>query len=109
MEHWIYSFNLFGYNVSLNLDTIFTMWFAMFVIIVFALIATKNISVIPNKLQSVSEALMNFFYGTLDTMIESENRRHVPLVASLFLFASSVVHTAVLQSQSVIGVGVGGV
>ena len=95
MEHWIYSCNILGYNVSLNLDTIFTMWFAMAIVIIFAFIATKNLSVIPNKLQSVSEAIMNFFYGTLDTMIESENRRHVPLVASLFLF----IITANLMGQ----------
>ena len=95
MEHWIYNCNILGYNVSLNLDTIFTMWFAMAVVIIFALIATKNLSVIPNKLQSVSEAVMNFFYGTLDTMIETENKKHVPLVASLFLF----ILTANLMGQ----------
>ena len=38
---------------------------------------------------------MKFFYGTLDTMIETENRKHVPLVASLFLF----ILTANLMGQ----------
>lgn len=95
MEHWLYTFNICGYNVSLNLDTIFTMWFAMCVIILFALFATKNISQVPNKLQALSESIMKFFYGTLDTMINHENRRHVPLVASLFLF----ILTANLMGQ----------
>ena len=95
MEHWLYSINIFGNNLSFNLDTIFTMWFAMGIVILFAIIATKNLSIIPTKLQAVSEAVMKFFYGTLDTMIENENRQHVPLVASLFLF----ILTANLMGQ----------
>lgn len=95
MEHWVYTFNFLGHVVSVNLDTIFTMWFAMAVVILFALIATKNLSQVPTKLQAVSESIMNFFYGTLDTMIEHENRRHVPLIASLFLF----ILTANLMGQ----------
>lgn len=95
MEHWIYTTNILGHAISLNLDTIFTMWFAMFVVIGFALLATRNLSIIPNKLQAISEMIMNFFYGTLDTMVTTENRRHVPLVASLFLF----IVTANLMGQ----------
>lgn len=95
MEHWIYSLNFMGHDVSFNLDTIFTMWFAMAVVIIFALLATKNLSLVPNKLQAISESIMKFFYGTLDTMIETENRKHVPLVASLFLF----IVTANLMGQ----------
>ncbi len=95
MEHWIYTITILGHAVSLNLDTIFTMWFAMAVVIIFALFATRNLSLVPGKLQSISESIMKFFYGTLDTMIEHENRKHVPLVASLFLF----IVTANLMGQ----------
>ncbi len=95
MEHWIYTTSIGGHTISLNLDTIFTMWFAMIVVIIFAILATKNLSIVPGKLQAVSESIMKFFYGTLDTMIETENRKHVPLVASLFLF----IVTANLMGQ----------
>lgn len=95
MEHWIYNTEIFGHAISLNLDTIFTMWFAMAVVIFFAMLATKNLSLVPGKLQTISESIMKFFYGTLDTMIETENRKHVPLVASLFLF----IVTANLMGQ----------
>lgn len=95
MEHWIYNTNILGHAVSLNLDTIFTMWFAMVVVIIFALLTTRNLSLVPGKLQAISESIMKFFYGTLDTMIETENKKHVPLVASLFLF----IVTANLMGQ----------
>ena len=84
--HWIYNTVIAGHAMSFNLDTIFTMWFAMAVVIVFALIATRKLSMVPSKLQAVCESIMQFFWGTLDTMIPNKNRQHVPLVASLFLF-----------------------
>lgn len=95
MEHWIYTINILGHNVSINLDTIFTMWFAMIVVIIFAIAATRKLSLVPSKLQAVSESIMQFFYGTLDTMIEGKNKKHIPLVASLFLF----IVTANLMGQ----------
>lgn len=73
-------------NFTFNMDTLITMWIAMFALIIFAIIATKNLSIIPNKIQAVAESLMRFFWGLTDSMIGKEGRKHVPLVASLFLF-----------------------
>ena len=95
MEHWIYTLNLGGHAISLNLDTIFTMWFAMALVIIFGILATRHLSLVPGKLQAVAESIMKFFYGTLDTMVENDNKKHVPLVASLFLF----IVTANLMGQ----------
>lgn len=86
MEHWLYTINIFGHSMTFNLDTIFTMWFAMGSLIIFALLATRKLSIVPNKLQAFCESIMNFFWSTMDTMIPGKNKQHVPLVASLFLF-----------------------
>lgn len=84
--HWIYNLSISGHNLTFNLDTIFTMWFAMVIVIIFAILATRKLSIVPGKMQAVSESILKFFWGTLDTMIPNKNRQHVPLVASLFLF-----------------------
>lgn len=84
--HWIYSTTLAGHHLSFNMDTILTMWFAMAVILLFAFIATRHLSLVPNKLQAICESIMQFFWGLLDTMMPNKNRQHVPIVASLFLF-----------------------
>ncbi len=86
MEHWLYTFNVAGHSFTVNLDTIFTMWFAMICLIIFAFIATRNLSVVPGKLQACCEKVMSFFWGIMDTMMPAGNKQHVPLVASLFLF-----------------------
>jgi len=93
--HWIYTLSTAGRDFTFNLDTIFTMWFAMAVIIIFALIATRKLSMFPTKLQAFSESILKFFWGTMDTMMTGKNRQHIPLVASLFLF----ILTANLMGQ----------
>ena len=87
MEHWVYNLQIAGNTYSFNLDTIFTMWFAMAVVLIVAFISTRKLSIIPTKIQAVAESFIQFLYGTVDTMVESkDNRKHIPLVASLFLF-----------------------
>ena len=82
MEHWVVQIG----NMTFNMDTLLTMWAAMLFLIIFAFISTRKLSIIPNKLQAFCETIMNFFYGVLDMMMPENNRKHVPLIASLFLF-----------------------
>ena len=71
---------------SINLDTVITMWITMGILIVFALLATRKMSIIPNKLQAVAEGILGVFINLTDSMIGKNGRKHVPLLASLFLF-----------------------
>lgn len=89
--HWIASIG----SLNFNMDTLATMWAAMFVLIVFAFIATRKLSIVPSKLQAFCESIMGFFWSQVDQMIGKEGRKHVPIVASLFLF----IVTANLMGQ----------
>ena len=71
---------------SINLDTVITMWITMGILIVFAFLATRKMSIIPNKLQAVAEGILGVFVNLTDSMIGKNGRKHVPLLASLFLF-----------------------
>ena len=79
-EHWA------GYIGTLHVhwDTLVTMWFAMIVVIILSFFLTRNLSIIPSKSQAVGESIIKFF---LENLAEVKNgEKHVPLVASLFLF-----------------------
>lgn len=92
MEHWVVQIN----NVSMNMDTLVTMWAAMLFLIIFAFVSTRNLSIIPSKLQAFCETVLGFFWGLADSMIgKEEGRKHIPLIASLFLF----IVTANLMGQ----------
>lgn len=79
--HWVWTTAINGNNCAFNLDTIFTMWFAMSVLIIVAYCVTRKLSLEPNKMQAVSEGIMKFFLSSTNGQT-----RHIPLVASLFLF-----------------------
>lgn len=89
--HWIAQIGQY----SFNMDTLITMWLAMFAVLIFAVIATRKLSIVPTKLQAFSECLMGFFWTQVDSMIGHGGRKHVPIVASLFLF----IVTANLMGQ----------
>ncbi len=82
MEHLVYTIN----GLSFHLDTIFTMWVCMGVLILLAFLMTRNISLVPNKLQLVAEKIIGAFLNLSETMIGPEGKEHVPLLVSLFLF-----------------------
>lgn len=82
MHHWVVQ--IFGQNV--NLDTLITMWLCMGLLIILAFIASRNLSIVPSKPQFLGEKLMGCFWGLTDSMIQKDGRKHVPLLASLFLF-----------------------
>lgn len=89
--HWIASIG----NYSFNMDTLITMWAAMVFVIAFAFIATRKLAIVPSKLQAFIEGIMGFFWDLTDSMIGKEGRKHIPLIASLFLF----IVTANLMGQ----------
>lgn len=89
--HWIAQIG----NYSFNMDTLITMWCAMLAVIIFAVIATRKLSLVPSKIQAFAESIMGFFWTQVDSMIGHGGRKHVPIVASLFLF----ILTANLMGQ----------
>ena len=92
MEHWVVQIA----NIKVNMDTLITMWAAMLFLIVFAFISTRHLSIIPSKLQAFCESVLGYFWNLTDSMIgKDEGRKHIPLIASLFLF----IVTANLMGQ----------
>lgn len=88
-EHWG------GYlgNFHVHWDTLITMWFAMAVVIIISFVLTRNLQIIPSKMQALAESILKFFIGSLKDI--KDGNKHIPIVASLFLF----ILTANLMGQ----------
>ena len=87
MEHWVYTLPLFGKNFSFNMDTILTMWFTMFLLIIFAYMATRNLDLIPSKLQLVGEGIVKYFNNLAKSSMGDDNaQRHIAIILTLFMF-----------------------
>ena len=93
--HWVIERVICNHNISFNMDTLITMWAAMAFLLIVAFIATRKLSIFPNKLQLIFEKILGYFDGLISGMIVEGGRKHFPLIASLFLF----IVTANLMGQ----------
>lgn len=85
--HWVITKIISGHAVSVNFDTLLTMWLAMGILLIGAIMIVKNASVIPTKLQYIGESIINYFSAiTAGSMGEEESKKHNPLILTLFMF-----------------------
>ena len=86
-HHWIISKVLAGHTISVNFDTLLTMWLAMGILLLCAILIVKNAAIIPTRIQFVGESIVNYFASiTASSMGESESKKHNPLILTLFMF-----------------------
>lgn len=86
-SHWVITKVFAGHAVSVNFDTILTMWLAMGILLLCAILIVKNASVIPTRIQYVGESILNYFSAiTAGSMGEKESKKHNPLILTLFMF-----------------------
>ena len=93
--HWIVNKVIAGHAMAFNMDTLVTMWAAMAFLLIISFIATRKLSIFPNKLQYVLEGILGYFDNLIKGMINKDGEKHFPLIASLFLF----IVTANLMGQ----------
>lgn len=85
--HWVVNHSFLGHTLHFNADTILTMWFAMAILLVLALMTTRKLSIFPSKLQLLWESFINYFLDmTNQSMGEEEAKKHSPLILTLFFF-----------------------
>ncbi|MEW5822094.1 MAG: F0F1 ATP synthase subunit A [Cyanobacteriota bacterium] len=86
-DHWLGDIPFLPSPINtVHLDTIITSWIAMAVVIILALIITRNLNRVPGKIQIVAEGLMKFLDDISVSQMGKEGIKHTPLIASLFLF-----------------------
>ena len=87
MEHWVYTFQLFGKSLSVNMDTLITMWLSMFLLIVLAFMTTRNLDMVPTKLQLIGEGIVKYFNNLAKSSMGNDNaQKHIAIILTLFMF-----------------------
>ena len=79
--------NLFGFNV--HLDTLITLWAAMALILLFALLSVIKINIIPNKLQAVFEKIVTIFIGLTKDLKQNQGSSALVLMCIFLLIITS--------------------
>ena len=66
---------------------IITMWVIMAVLVIFSILATKNLKEVPGPIQNAAESAIEFLQGFFGGIIGEKNtRRYFPLFATMFIF-----------------------
>ena len=82
-----YTLQLFGANLTFNIETIIMTWIAMASLTLLGFLATRKISFIPNPFQVVGEMFVAGFYKlSIDNLDEEIGKKYFPLICTLFMF-----------------------
>ena len=110
MEHWVYTASIFGHGVSFNMDTILTKnTFSLSQLPslrILAFIATRNLKLVPGKLQLCAEGLIKYFNDIAKASMGNDNaQKHIAIILTLFMFITKALLLAFLL-QVVDGKGI---
>lgn len=63
-------------------------WIASLFLIIIAILATKNVSMIPSRIQNFFETIVEFLFNTANAVIgdEQATKKYFPLLATIFIF-----------------------
>ncbi|MFP4194888.1 MAG: F0F1 ATP synthase subunit A [Desulfosalsimonas sp.] len=79
--------NLFGYEMTFNLDIIVLTWIVITGLLVFGYLAARNRQLVPGPIQTLGETFVFQFYSlTEDALGERLARKYGPLIIALFMF-----------------------
>lgn len=100
--HVIASFDLFGITMNLT-ESIVVQWIVMLFLLVFILVITRNLKVVPEtKRQVMAEWIVEFFRGTVNDTMGGKYKAYYPYIACLFCFSlfSSLMSLLGLRSPT---------
>lgn len=77
---------LFG-NPNLPVtDTLIVSWISVVILIIIARIGTRNIKLIPGKLQNALEILVETIHDQIEPMLPGEGWKYLPFIGTIFLY-----------------------
>jgi F-type H+-transporting ATPase subunit a len=83
--HNFIQLSLFGLDISVN-KAVLMMWIVVGVASLFLIKAGAAKSLVPSKLQSMAELLVDFIRGIIQDTMGPSGMRYFPLISALFLF-----------------------
>jgi F-type H+-transporting ATPase subunit a len=83
--HTLIPLSLFGLDISFN-KAVFTMFLVVGLACTILIYAGRSRSLVPTKLQSLAEMLVDFIRGIIQDTMGQEGMRFFPLISSLFVF-----------------------
>jgi F-type H+-transporting ATPase subunit a len=98
------SFQIFGLHISIN-ETLIISWIVMAILIIAALVLTRNLKTIPSGKQAILEAAIEFLENFSQQQFGKKAKVYGPYIGTVFLF---LLVANILPVLSPVGVSFGG-
>lgn len=85
-------------------NSLLTSWIVMGIVIIFSLLATRKLSLIPGNLQSVAEVVVDGLWNLFSTILKGSISTFYPLVATYFIYIITLNWAGLLPGIGTIGV-----
>ena len=83
----VWSTDVAGLHLVFNLTTIYMTLSVMGILIVFAVLATRNMGLVPNPFQVIAEIFVDVFWKlTRDALDEDMAKTYFPMICAMFMF-----------------------
>lgn len=93
-------FNINGFWIT---NSLLTSWIVILFLIVFAVVATRKLSLVPANIQSFTEIIIEGFYNLFATILHDKIKIFFPLVATYFIYIISLNWAGLLPGVGTIG------
>lgn len=84
-SHTIFSINAFGFEIPIT-DTIIVMWIVMAMVILFGVILTRRMELVPKGKQNLAEMIVEFINNFAKTNIGHHGKAFAPYLGTVLLF-----------------------
>ena len=84
-------------------NSLLTSWIAIAVLLLFSLLSTRKMSIIPGKLQQIAEIIIDGIYTFFTTILGVHVKTFFPLIATLFLYIITLNWLGLLPGVGTIG------
>ena len=75
-----------GVKLAFNSETLIMSWIVMAVLVVFGLVSTRKLSILPGPYQTIAEVMVAAFEDLVNDALDERNRQYFPLILTIFLF-----------------------
>lgn len=93
-------FSLNGFTVT---NSLLTSWIAMLLLLIFAVAATRKISLVPGNLQQIAEIVVDGIHNLFASILHDKISTFFPLVGTYFLYIIALNWLGLLPGVGTIG------
>ena len=105
MEVTLYAEKLFSIGALPITNTLVTTLITSLLLVIFAIVVSKNVVLIPGKMQSLVEIVVDTIFSTIENLSDKKRAtRFFPIVATFFIFILTANYLGLLPGFNTIGI-----